>query len=49
VVAVIIGDAIRRDDTDVSVMIVPLLVAHQYGEICSYIPHTVQWRVAFLE
>ena len=46
---VIVGDAIRRGDTDVSLMVVPLLVAHQSGEICSCIPHTVQWRAAFLQ
>ena len=48
-VTVIVGDAIRRGDTDVSLMVVPLLVAHQSGEICSCIPHTVQWRAAFLQ
>jgi hypothetical protein len=45
---VIFGDAVRRGDTDVSVIVVPLLVAHQSGEI-SCIPHAVQWWVSFLE
>jgi hypothetical protein len=49
VVTVIVGDVIRRGDTDVSVMIVPLLVAHQSGEICTCIPHSVQWRAALLQ